>query len=82
MGLCWVFAGKVCVVVFIIFCRLVSDLVLLCANVSDVCSTESVPLLSAVANVAVGAGGGLRYPLLYLIDEYVSKYASMRAGLR
>lgn len=36
---------------------MVSDLAVLCANVLDVCSTESVLLMSAVANVAVGTGG-------------------------
>lgn len=39
--------------------RFVSDFVVLCAEFPNVCSTETVSLMSAVANVAVGAGGVL-----------------------
>lgn len=56
------------------FSRFYSDLVALCTNVADLRSTESVYLISAVANVAVGVSGMLRYLTPYLVDEYISQY--------
>lgn len=54
--------------------RPVSDLVMLYTNVSDMCSTDFISLMSAVANVAVGAGGVMQYPHPCCVEEYFSRY--------
>lgn len=54
--------------------RLISDFVLLCTDDTDVCLTESVSLLSAVASVTIGVGDMLRSPPLYSVNEYISQY--------
>lgn len=56
---------------FVMLSKMISDLILLCANCPDICSAESVPLMSSVANVTVGAGGVIRYPPLYSVVEYI-----------
>lgn len=38
------------------------------------CSTESMSLMSAAANVAIGAGGLLRHPPPYFFDDYIWQY--------
>lgn len=53
---------------------LILDFLVRSAKVSDACSTESVCQMIPVANIVVGAGGLLRYPTKYSIDEYVSWY--------
>lgn len=56
------------------FLRLVSDIGVFCANGLDVHYTDFIPLMSAVANVRVKAGGGLLYLPLYPAEEYISRY--------
>lgn len=53
--------------------RLLSDLIVLCANVPDACSTGSISLMSAVANVALSTGDLLRYSPSYAVHEYISQ---------
>lgn len=65
------FVGKLCIVVISMLPRSVSDFSVMCANVLDVCSATLLLLTSAVAIVAVGADGALRYPPSYSIDEYI-----------
>lgn len=38
------------------------------------CYKESVPLMSAIANVASGAGSVLRYPHPYALSDYIPRY--------
>lgn len=40
----------------------------------NVCSKDSVSLISAIANVTVGAGGLLQYLPLGQVNEYISQY--------
>lgn len=56
------------------FSRLISNVMVLCANVLDVYSTDYVSFISAAANVAVGTDGVLRYPPQNRVDEYISQY--------
>lgn len=46
----------------------------LCADVPDACCTEYVSLMSAVANVTVGAESVLRYLPPCPVDGYISRY--------
>lgn len=72
--MCVVVAGESGIVGSFMFSRLVSDLVMLCTIVPDVCSIDSVSLVTAVANVAVGASGVLQYTPSYTADAYTSLY--------
>lgn len=56
MVLCQAISGKSCIVCSAMFSRLVSDLVVQFTNVPDVCSKDTILLMSSVANVAVRAG--------------------------
>lgn len=64
------------------------DIIVLCADVSDVCFTKFVSSGSAAANVADGAwgGGGVGCDILFGISllsrSHVMFFASMRAVLR
>lgn len=60
--------------VSVMFSRLVSDLIVLCANVPDVFSVASVFSKSAVASVEVGEDAVLQYPSPCSIDDYISRY--------
>lgn len=53
---------------------MILNFVVLFVSVAAVCSTQSVSFMSAVANVAVGAGVVLRYLPPYSVDEKVSGY--------
>lgn len=53
----------------------------LCTNVPDVCFKDSISLMSAVPNVAVGEGGVMRYLPPYSVEGYISRYIS-RVDLR
>lgn len=75
------FAGKLCIVVFAMFWRMNSNIVLLCANVQDVYFTESVSLIGVVTNLSIGAGSKFWYPLPYP-DEYILPYAPHLDGRR
>lgn len=44
------------------------------ASVPDVCSADSVSLMSTVANVAVAAGCLLQYSPPYLVDYYILRH--------
>lgn len=56
------------------FSKLVSDIIILFANVTNVCYTDVVSLASAVAIFTVAVGGARRYLTPYLIDEYISQF--------
>lgn len=43
----------------------------------DVCSIESISLMSAAPDVAVGAGGVVRFPPPYPVDEYILRYVPL-----
>lgn len=62
-------AGKLFIVISTMLLRLISDFIVLCVDDPVVCYAESVSLISAVANVTVGAGRVLGYPPPYFVDE-------------
>lgn len=74
MSSCWVVSGNSYAVGSIMLSRSFSDLVVSCASLSDVCSIDSISVMSAVAIVAVGAGGFLRYPSPCPVNKYISLY--------
>lgn len=49
------FTSKLGIIMYVTFWKMVSDFVVLCANVPDVCSIESVSLISVVPDFSVGA---------------------------
>lgn len=57
------------------FRRLVSGLMMLCTNVPDVWSTDSVFFMSAVSNDPAGVDGVLQYPPPYPFGENISRDA-------
>lgn len=44
-----------------------------CASMLNVCSTETVSLMSTFDNVAVEPGGVSRYPHPYYVAKYISR---------
>lgn len=74
MWLCCVFAGELCIVVFVMFLMMVLIVIVLCAIFLYACFTNSVSLMIAVASVGVEVGGALGYPLRILVDKYFSRY--------
>lgn len=73
-GMCQVVSGKSCAVGSVMLSRLAPDVVVLCVNVPDVCCTDFISVIRAVARVALGTGGVLQYPPPYPVEEYVLRY--------
>lgn len=71
LSLCYDVSRKSYLFVSVMFSGLVSDLLVLCINVPDVCFTVSVSLMGTVGNVAVGGGVVIQYPPSYFVDEYI-----------
>lgn len=84
LGLCRVFAAKPYIVASVMFSRLGSHFVVVSANILDVCSTDSVPLVSGVCSAVIGAGGVLLHlPYIFLNSVSGSMFhASMGTYLR
>lgn len=55
---------------------MISDFVVLCANIPDLCSTSSVLLTSAVAILTFKADRESQYPPPYSVQKYISQYVS------
>lgn len=72
-----VFTVNSCFVTSVLFSRLLSDFMVLGSNVLNVCSKDFLPLIRAVANVAVGVRCVLLYPAPYLFGEYISRYVPL-----
>lgn len=67
-------ASRANIVCYKMFSRLVSDLLVLCTDVPDLCSTDSIYLMRSVTKVAVEVGSLMRYPPPYPVEEYISRY--------
>lgn len=67
--------GKFFIFVSAMLLWLISDFLVLWADVPDVCSTASVSLIAVIINVLIGADVVLQHPPLYFIDEIILLYA-------